>query len=109
MASDPMSVPCAALTSTSPASLFHTLGNTLVKDCVECDATFTQVTHLHRHMAKHTGKKPYLCCECGAAFVENCALKNHLQRHRRRAESSSAGGKKNQKQAPSKVSGGLQS
>lgn len=77
--------------------------------CVECDATFTQVTHLHRHMAKHTGKKPYLCCECGAAFVENCALKNHLQRHRRRAESSSAGGKKPKKQAPSKVSGGLQS
>lgn len=32
VASDPTSVPCAALTSTSPATLFHTLGNTLVKD-----------------------------------------------------------------------------
>ena len=85
--------------------------------CVECNATFTQPTHLHRHMAKHTGRKPYLCCECGVGFVENCALKKHTQMHRRRAESSGAGGKKGKKgktrktkkSAASKVADSVQS
>ena len=39
-----------------------------------CDAEFSRSTHLKRHMATHTGEKPFRSTVCGNSFTQSSAL-----------------------------------
>ncbi|XP_019752637.1 oocyte zinc finger protein XlCOF6-like [Hippocampus comes] len=47
------------------------------RQCCECKKTFATRGGLKRHMAQHTGEKPYLCPFCDKRF----SLKEYLSRH----------------------------
>ncbi|KAL2848882.1 hypothetical protein BJY01DRAFT_211219 [Aspergillus pseudoustus] len=47
--------------------------------CNHCTRSFTRVEHLKRHIALHTGIKPY-SCKCGQAFSRSDVLSRHKRR-----------------------------
>lgn len=42
---------------------------------------FTHEAHLAQHPRVHTGKKPYMCTECGALFSQSALLAEHQRIH----------------------------
>lgn len=48
-------------------------------ECKDCGKSFTQRSHLTRHIQVHTGAEPFRCDECGKSF----RYKDNLTRHKR--------------------------
>ncbi|XP_021330473.2 uncharacterized protein isoform X1 [Danio rerio] len=49
--------------------------------CVFCDRPFRYISHLQRHMRKHSGEKPYICAVCGRRFAQKTYLTTHKRTH----------------------------
>ncbi len=47
---------------------------------------------LHRHIALHTGKKPYICVRCEKPFGQKTDVRGHMRAHTVAHESSHCGG-----------------
>jgi len=45
--------------------------------CEVCSASFLTKSNLSRHLASHTDSKPFVCHECGKAFKDPWALRQH--------------------------------
>ncbi|XP_025080082.1 zinc finger protein 501-like isoform X2 [Pomacea canaliculata] len=61
----------------------HTLipGKAPPVTCVICRKTFKWKGSLQAHMRSHTGKKPFQCRECDAAFCQPSELGEHMPTH----------------------------
>ncbi|XP_053525365.1 histone-lysine N-methyltransferase PRDM9-like, partial [Artibeus jamaicensis] len=49
--------------------------------CRECGRIFTWKSHLIRHHRSHSGEKPYVCRECGRGFTYKSSLIRHQRTH----------------------------
>ena len=50
--------------------------------CPECEAVYTNCTHLNRHIrGKHQQKKPHICHQCGKSFARSDVLQEHIKMH----------------------------
>uniref|UniRef100_A0A3P8SFR3 C2H2-type domain-containing protein n=1 Tax=Amphiprion percula TaxID=161767 RepID=A0A3P8SFR3_AMPPE len=49
--------------------------------CSVCQRGFNQSSHLKSHMRLHTGERPYKCQHCDKCFNHNVSLKSHIQRY----------------------------
>ncbi|XP_016131464.1 zinc finger protein 37-like [Sinocyclocheilus grahami] len=49
--------------------------------CVFCGKTFEYLSHMTRHMRKHSGEKPYVCTVCGKRFAQKTYLITHERTH----------------------------
>lgn len=49
--------------------------------CVFCGKTFEYLSHMTRHMRKHSGEKPYICTVCGKRFAQKIYLTTHERTH----------------------------
>jgi KRAB domain-containing zinc finger protein len=49
--------------------------------CRWCDHRANTKFSIREHERTHTGEKPYVCGECGAAYASSTSLKGHLNTH----------------------------
>ena len=47
--------------------------------CSECDKKFDFPSQLRAHSMKHSGKRPYICAECGMDFMKVLELSLHTR------------------------------
>ena len=51
------------------------------KRCSVCGKRFTTISICERHMALHTGERPFSCSDCGKGFTSVPLLQRHKQSH----------------------------
>lgn len=48
--------------------------------CLHCDYSSVHITHMKRHILKHSGKRPFSCSSCDFTTYRTDCLKVHIWR-----------------------------
>ena len=59
-------------------SQVHKIGSR--HQCPICQKFYKKKTHLLRHLVSHTKEKPYVCLECGTAFMNHSSYYRHRRK-----------------------------
>lgn len=54
--------------------------------CKECDKSFQYASALKLHTVSHTSEKPYICDRCSSSFTQKSHLTRHLLIHKKNAK-----------------------
>ncbi|XP_076050941.1 uncharacterized protein LOC143031241 [Oratosquilla oratoria] len=57
----------------------HTREN--IHKCTLCNAIFSEAGHLEGHIRTHTGERPFKCKQCLASFSQKGTLNHHMRTH----------------------------
>ncbi|XP_065071355.1 zinc finger protein 665-like [Rhopilema esculentum] len=76
---DPTAIDANVEFTISGEGISNSLDDT--KTCRECGKSFKTPSRLKRHMAVHTGVRPFKCNLCEKGFTERNKLLNHLKGH----------------------------